>query len=413
MRANHRLSVIAVSALLALPAAAQDSKKPAAQYLMSVATENMSMPGMEGMGGSDGLVGYLAAGSLGIGPRRSIWLDLLGPEVQPSPAAEHMIPPGLKMGSSLPLRTPTPGKGGSHDPGGQREDVRILLYWGCGDAVRAGQPKVLDTAKMSPDQYGPVLVSRKGTKVHRLGPRKGWTYGEWPNPEKQTPVPADGSLQGEHLIKGNYTPDIKFSLDQRREFMEAVTFTKSEGGVADAIRFEWRAVPSATGYFMMAVGGSEGKKEVVIWNSSDVEEMGGALLDYLPPATVRKYIKEKVVFEPTVTRCTIPKGIFKDAEGAVLQLIAYGDEANFVHPPKPADPKAPWNPIWTAKVRLKSTAMLMLGQEMAASADDTGAAGKGDPQPKEGGQAEAPPAGGDPVQDALEGAKKLKGLLGF
>ena len=164
---------------------------------------------------------------------------------------------------------------------------------------------------------------------------------------------------------------------------------------------------------IQVVGGHEGKKEVIIWNSSEVEEMGGALLDYLPPATVRKYIKEKVVFEPSVTRCSIPKGIFKGAEGAVLQFIAYGDEANFVHPPKPADPKAPWNPVWSAKVRLKSTAMLMLGEERAASADDPGAAGKGDPQPKEGGQAEAPPAGGDPVQDALEGAKKLKGLLGF
>lgn len=411
MRPIIPLCLLACSGLAALGASAEEAKKPAAQYLMSVATENMSIPGMPGTGGGlEGMMSSMGMGAMGVGPRRSLWLDLLGPETPPSPGAEHLIPPGLKMGSSLPLRTPAPGKGATHETGGERQDVRILLYWGCGDAIRPGQPKVLDTAKMSPEEYGPVLVSRKGSGVVRLAPRKGWTYGEWPNPEKQVPVPADGSLQGDHVVKGNYTPDIKFSLDQRRDFMEPVVFTRSEGGLADAIRFEWRAVPGATGYFMMAIGGHEGKKEVILWNSSEVQEVGGALMGYVAPATVRKYIKEKVVFEPGVTRCTIPKGIFQGAEGAVLQLIAYGEEANFAHPPKPADPKAPWNPVWTAKVRLKSTGMLMLGEAMGATAGEPASAGKDEPRS---GQAQQAPAGSDPVQDAVEGAKKLKGLLGF
>ena len=413
MRAAIRVSA-AVTALLAAAAAQAQAPKPAAQYLMSVSTDSMAMPGMAAGGGLEGMAASMAMGGMGMGggPQRSLWLDLLGPETPPAPAAEHLIPPGLKMGASLPLLTPTPGKGGTAPGDAQREDIRILFYWGCGETVRPGQPKVLDTAKMSADDYSQVPVSRRGSSVFRLGPRKGWTYGEWPNREKMIQVPGDGSLQGDHLIKGNYSPDIKFSLDPGRDFMEPVAFTRSEGGLADAIRLEWKGIATATGYFMMATGGSEGKKEVIMWNSSEVQEMGGGLMNYVSPGTVQKYIKDKVVLAPNVTRCAIPKGIFKGTDGAALMFIAYGPEANFAQPPKPADPKAPWNPIWTAKVRLKSTGMLPLGME--AEEASGGRAQKGQqPKPKEGGQAKTEPEAADPVKDAVEGAKKLKGLFGF
>ena len=415
MSALIRVSIV-VTALLAAAAAQAQTPKPAAQYLMSVSTDSMAVPGMAGAGGGlEGMVGSMAMGGMGMGggPQRSIWLDLLGPDTPPSPAAEHLIPPGLKMGPSLPLLTPAPGKGGTPSGEAKREDIRILFYWGCGDTIGPGQPKVLDTAKMSAEDYGQVPVSRRGSSVVRLGPRKGWTYGEWPNREKMIQVPGDGSLQGDHLIKGSYTPDIKFSLDQRRDFMEPVAFTKSEGGLADAIRLEWRSIPNATGYFMMATGGSEGKKEIVMWNCSEVQEMGGGLMNYVSPGTVQKYIKDKVVLAPSVARCTIPKGIFKGTDGAMLMFIAYGEEANFAQPPKPADPKAPWNPIWTAKVRLKSTGMIPLGMEAGDMAGGRGTEKSDVSKKKDSGKAQTEPEAADPVKDVVEGAKKIKGLFGF
>ena len=39
----------------------------------------------------------------------------------------------------------------------------------------------------------------------------------------------------------------------------------------------------------------------------------------------------------------------------MLQFVAYGEELNIVYPPKPKDPKQPWNPQWSVKVRLKSS----------------------------------------------------------
>ena len=404
--------LLAALVFVAHPVVALDTKKPPAQYLMSISTDNAAMPGMAGGQGLGGMLASMVTGGLGGGAQRAMWLDLLGPETPPAPVAEHQIPPGLKMGNSLPLLTPAPVKTDREESSeeGQREDVRILFYWGCGEGIRPGQPKVLDTAKMSAEDFGQVPVARKGSSVVRLSHRQGWTYGEWPNRETRIQVPGDGSLAGNHLIKGNYTPDIGFSLDQRQDFMEPVVFTKSEGGLADAIRLEWRAVANATGYFMMATGGSSNAKEVVMWNSSELQDMGGGLMSYLSPGTVHKYIKEKVVLPPDVTSCTIPKGIFKTAEGAVLNFIAYGNEANFAQPPKPSDPKAPWNPIWTAKVRVKSTGMLPLGMEMGAEpgGDKPATAGQ-----KDTGQAQPGPGEANPMKDVMDGAKKLKGVFGF
>lgn len=407
--------LLTASVFMAHPVVALDTKKPPAQYLMSIATDNAAMPGMSGGGqGLGGMLASMVTGGLGGGAQRSLWLDLLGPETPPAPLAEHQIPPGLKMGNSLPLLTPAPVKTDRKEPAeeGQREDVKILFYWGCGEEIRPGQPKILDTAKMSAADFSQVPVARKGSSVVRLSPRQGWTYGEWPNRETRIQVPGDGSLAGNHLIKGNYTPDIGFLLDQRHDFMEPVAFTKAEGALADAIRLGWRTVPNATGYFMMATGGSGDAKEVVMWNSSERQEMGGGLMNYVSPGTVQKYIKEKVVLPPEVTTCTIPKGIFKTAEGAVLMFIAYGNEANFAQPPKPADPKAPWNPIWTAKVRFKSTGMLPLGMDMGEMGAEQNEKRATTGQ-KDNGQAAPGAAEANPMKDVVDGAKKLKGIFGF
>jgi hypothetical protein len=114
------------------------------------------------------------------------------------------------------------------------------------------------------------------------------------------------------------------------------------------------------------------------------------LVDYLPNATVDKWVKEKVLLPATATSCAMPKGIFADAGqrgGGMLQMIAYGPESNLTWPPKPANPKTPWAPEWNVRVRTKSTALAMLGMPMGADADDA------------------------PQQDAQPGESKAKKLL--
>ena len=132
----------------------------------------------------------------------------------------------------------------------------------------------------------------------------------------------------------------------------------------------WRgAVPHARAYFIAAMGAKSmdsANPEMVFWTSSEVPETGMGLIDYQTNPAVDRWLKEKVLLEPAVTRCAVPKGIFPEGGGAMLRMIAYGSELNLAYPPRPADPKQAWEPQWAAKVRVKSVANALLGMDMPA-----------------------------------------------
>lgn len=52
----------------------------------------------------------------------------------------------------------------------------------------------------------------------------------------------------------------------------------------------------------------------------------------------------------------------------MVRMIAYGPELHLAHPPRPANPKAPWDPEWAVRVRVKSTGMAILGMDERAEA---------------------------------------------
>lgn len=387
-------------------------KKPAAVYWMNVATENFSVPGMdEQMSDGGGMFGRMA-GMPQFGPKKSLRLELLSPRSLPaSPEAGHDIPPGQMMGRQLPLEIPSGEKAvREHDeqPGKiEKPKMRMLIYWGCGETVGKGQPRVLDTANMSMSDFGKAMSGLSGrmpSAQYPPRPKPGWVYAEWPNRLNSEQVPKESSLRGEHLVHGNYTPDIKFPVGENNDFMSPVVFTSVEGALTDSIRFSWKKIPSALGYFAQAIGHNEKTEETIFWTSSAVPDTGFGLLDYLPPGDVRRFIKDKVVMTPETTSCAVPKGIFSGAKGAMLQFIGYGDELNLAHPPKPKDPKAAWDPVWTMKLRNKSTGMTTLGSE------DGNASGRAARQKK---SREEEPAEEREKKEEGGGRKVLRGIFGF
>jgi hypothetical protein len=157
----------------------------------------------------------------------------------------------------------------------------------------------------------------------------------------------------------------------------------------------------------MAFAHNEKTGETIIWSSSDAQDPGYGLMSYLSPADVSRFIREKVVMGPQVTTCSIPKGIFKDASGAALQFIGYGDELNIAYPPKPKNPKIPHEYIWAVKLRNKSTGMLPLGQgEMKEGHKTKKRLPTQEEQSKEPKSGESP----DTVKDTIN---KMKGIFGF
>src|SRR5512136_3144858 len=95
-------------------AAEKEKKKPYPHYWLSIATTSQSMPGMPAeMAGMSGLFG----GKSAFGPRRELLLQLESPQVTAGkPTAADEIPPGQKMGDSLPLATPK-ADSTNHEPG--------------------------------------------------------------------------------------------------------------------------------------------------------------------------------------------------------------------------------------------------------------------------------------------------------
>ena len=425
MKRMQTILVAAVGALIAtaaFDAHAAEKTKPYPHYWISVSTGNQSIPGMPAeMSGIAGLFG----GKSAFGPRRELLLQVESPRAAAGkPQASHGIPPGQNMGASLPLLTPqvekseyVPGERGKPEKY-EKPKARMLIYWGCGETIGKGQPRVIDTATMSPAEFGKAIAGRSPTRQTPPAPHKGWVYGEWPNQEERTEVPKDSSLVGKHLVSGNYLPEISFALDSRRDFMAPVEFSPLQAAASGAMKVEWQAIPTAIGYFASAMGQDEATGDSVFWSSSEVPEIGFELQDYLTPADVRRFIKEKVVMDVTRTTCTVPP-VFKGGQGAMLQFIAYGEELNLVHPPKPKNPKQAWNPEWSVKVRLKSTGMTML------MAGDDGSGSKRKPSAKNR-QKTAPATREDsapqePEESAESGSEKpqegvvdrIKGIFGF
>lgn len=424
MLSSARIAALAAagSTMIAAPAAMaqQVVKPPVAQYWIDVATHSMAgMPEMPGMLSLPSLMGGAATGSganqygnaRGMSPGR--WLDLaLYTRNKPSGSeASHAIPPGMQMGAGLPLVpvAATPRASGRGDDPQQmpeeRSAGRLLIYWGCSENVRAGQPRVIDLAGGDQQAFARAFAGRYAPD---RGARVSPGYSLWPNEKSRAMVPRGASLAGDHAVSGEGVPaSMRFALGQAQDFMPAIQLTSS-GGLADSVALQWGAVPNARAYFLHAMG-SVGK-DMVLWSSSETPDTGMGLFDYLPNATIDRWIGEKALLPAAATRCAVPKGIFASGgdDGAMLRMIAWGSELNLAHPPRPKDPRTPWEPEWSARVRVKATTMAMLGMDMrgAAPAGEAGSdrAAQGEPPAGQGALPSIPglPGAGRAI-DAIKG----------
>jgi hypothetical protein len=244
----------------------------------------------------------------------------------------------------------------------------LLLYWGCGERAPKGQPVVIDFAKIAAGQMPPGLMMQgvdlpEDWKVSLANSR---TYTSWPNGKDTKTVPANASLLGAHTITANYAKDIAFTLGE--DFMpplQANTSSTAAGGS----KLAWAGLEKATGYYAWAIGAKDTGRggapaEMVWWASSKQQAFGGPLWDWISPAGVRKLIAAGTVMPPEQRDCIVPAEVVKaSGEALMVNLQAYGPQADFAYPPRPADTKKPWNPEWIARVRFRSSTMLLPGME--------------------------------------------------
>jgi hypothetical protein len=377
------LSAAALPAFAQTPQTAQTQqvvKPPQAQVWIDMAT--IGGLGLPGMGNPMAMVSSLfggGGGSNSFGQTQSMsagrWVDVTIASRQAPQLAEaqHSVPAGF-LNPPLKLVSPKETKGIPVEPGDERilepeyekPKGRLLLYWGCGDKVRAGQPRVVDFATATPADLGRVFQSRRATL---RGTHQAVGRPVWPNPSDSRNVPEQASLAGEHAFSGPGVPTgLRFNIPAAQDLMPALALQQTDQ--AGVTQLEWQALPTARAYFISGMGSGMGggENDMVLWTSSEQPDAGFGLVDYQTNAAVDRWLKEQVLLTPQTTRCAVPKGVFS-GQGAMLRMIAYGSELNLAQPPRPTDPKQPWEPVWAAKIRVKSVTTAVLGLDMGMGGD--------------------------------------------
>jgi hypothetical protein len=390
-RAIAVLSMSTAVAALLQPALGETAPKqvvkpPISQAWIDVATfSGMAMgPGMMNqtlgslMGGGGGNrqaeFGYTETGVTGR------WMDVTLYTSRNTSLAEALqnVPAGTQLAPTLKLQTPErpkppppvsddePTEWNYEPPKG-----KLVMYWGCSETVRSGQPKVVDLSTATLAELSKFFESRRATQRGAHA-----TFGRpvWPSKDDKRMLPAGASIAGEHGFKADGVPEsFSFTIPPAQDLMPAFEIRQQK--TATAVQLSWNAIPTARAYFLGSMGAlPDGGQGFVLWTSSELPESGFGLFDYQTNAAVDGWLRDKVLLAPTVTTCAVPN---EAAGQGMLRAIAYGTELNLAHPPRPTDPKIAWEPEWNVKIRVKSMITTMMGMEGEMPAMDS-AAGEAD-----------------------------------
>jgi hypothetical protein len=406
-----------VSALLAAPgaqaadsAAKQVVKPPVAQAWLDVATfSGLPMGGGMGEGMMNATLGSLMGGKsgkaefgntqVGVAGR---WMDVtLYTSRNPSLAeALQAVPTGTQLAPTLQLQAPEkpkplPVEKGEDDPDDwdyEPPKGKLIMYWGCSETVRAGQPKIVNLETATLGELAKFFESRRATQ---RGAHAAVGRPVWPSRTDKRALPANASLAGAHAFTGSGVPEsFKFTIPPAQDLMPEFNVRQTDKG--SHVLLEWNAMPTARAYFLGTMGGREGEEAtMVLWTSSELPDSGFGLFDYQTNKAVDKWLGQKVLLPPSTTRCAVPK----DAAGqGMLRAIAYGSELNMAYPPRPTDPKVAWEPDWNIKIRVKSMSTSVIGMD-GSGMGGMDAAGEQDEigdAPAPDAEAGAPPAGEEP-----------------
>lgn len=405
-----RSTLVAAAVASACTANAQAPKQvvkpPVAQAWIDVATfSGMPMGGGMGEGMMNATLGALMGGGrnstaefgntqTGTAGR---WMDvtLYTSRNQNLAEALQAVPAGTQLAPTLKLQTPekpkpVPREQGEEEPSDwdyEPPKGKLVLYWGCSETVRPGQPKVINLETATLAELGKFFESRRATQ---RGTHAAVGRPVWPSKADRRALPAGASIAGTHAFTGQGVPEnFRFDLPAAQDLMPAITLRQTDKG--SFVLLEWDAIPTARAYFLGSMGGIDGEgggdvPTMVLWTSSELPDTGFGLFDYQTNAAVDRWLKDKVLLSPGTTRCAVPK---QAAGQGLLRAIAYGTELNMAYPPRPADPAVAWEPDWNVKIRVKSMTTTMMGME-------GGMPGMGDMGDDDGmGDAPEPPAAGE------------------
>ena len=105
---------------------------------------------------------------------------------------------------------------------------------------------------------------------------------------------------------------------------------------------------------------------IILWSSSEIQFSQMGAFDYLSQEEIARLLQQRVLLQPSTTQCTVPAEVAGRVQAASLMMNAFGPEADFSYPARPARAPRGWAPDWTVKLRTRASYVGMLGQDMAA-----------------------------------------------
>src|SRR3990172_9410227 len=269
-RSVRAFAIAVVLLILATGAAAQQQqvRPPVAQLWIDVATNAFAVPGAPQIFGQRGENQF---GNTRYGIGRFMDVALFVRTRPQGIQAAQVIPAAMRLGPNLPLEPVkaerAPG-GAERDPGAvEQPKGRLTFYWGCSAEVRPGQPRVVDVATASPQEWASIWQGRYAPEG---GARAQPGYSIWPNERDRRMLPEGASLQGDHVVTGEGVPaGLRFALGPNQDLMPAIELS-AQGDPQASIPLRWRQFPTARAYFMKAFG-TKGTV-FVIWSSSELRD---------------------------------------------------------------------------------------------------------------------------------------------
>ena len=327
-----------------------------------------SLMGGGGGGNQKAEFGYTETGTAGR------WMDVTLYTSRNTSLAEatQAVPAGTQLAPTLKLQTPErpkpppPAEDGPSEFNYEPPKGKLVMYWGCSETVRPGQPKIVDLSTATIAELGKFFESRRATQRGAHA-----TFGRpvWPSKDDKRALPPGSSIVGQHSFKAEGVPEsFSFTIPAAQDVMPAIEVRQEKGPTA--VKLSWTAIPQARAYFLGSMGAlPDGEQGFMLWTSSELPESGFGLFDYQTNTAVDGWVRDKVLLAPAVTTCSVPN---EAAGQGMLRAIAYGTELNLAHPARPTDPKIAWEPEWNVKVRVKSMSTTMMGMEGSMPAMDAG-----------------------------------------
>lgn len=336
---------------------------PKVLFVITITTARMFMPGMSGLAKMPGM------NIPGMNtPTRTLTMDLTSDQKPlDNYKAECAIPEGLKLGPKVDLQIDLPEGSTSSDEsitkdemaGSKPGDMKIKAYWGCGQTIADGQPKVLDTKAMGAAAQKMMKPGKLTASASRVLDAD-LTHAYWPHGDFKGIDNEAAAGPGDYDLTTNFCGNTTVMLKGSQDFLAAIDITepgKKGADVAQAIPIKWKSVPNVKAYLLMAFASSG--NEMVIWTSCSSPDVPMDLqYKAITKSDLDDYIEKGILLPADASSCCIPAGVFKGMESPMLTVIAFG-----------ADKIQDKNDIQT-NVIIRSTTSMTLGAAMQADDEE-------------------------------------------